>query len=72
MLISFKKSRESLICSLSIFSTIVHRAFEADMRLMAVGSRLGVVSFRERAQFGPIGLNDLQTTPDVYQVACEY
>jgi hypothetical protein len=37
-----KKPPESLvsILSLSTFSTIVHRAFEADMRLMAVGNML--------------------------------
>jgi hypothetical protein len=52
-----------MIFFLSTFWTIVHRAFEADMRLMAVGSRLCVVSFRELAQFGPISLNYLQTTP---------
>ena len=57
---------------LSTFSTIVHRAFEADMTLVAVGRRLYVVSFREYSQSGSISLIDLQTTPGVYQIACEY
>ena len=72
LLISFKKPRESLICILSTFLTIVHCAFEADMRLMAVGSRLCAVSFWERAQFGPTNLNYLRTAPEVYQVVCGY
>ena len=68
----FKQSLESLICFLSTFLTIVHRAFEEGMRLMAVGNRLCAVCFRERAQYGPINLNYLQKTPEVYQVVCEY
>ena len=67
LLISFKKPRESLICILSTFLTIVHCAFEADMRLMAVGSRLYVVSFWECEQFGPIVRDFLQAIPEVYQ-----
>jgi hypothetical protein len=57
---------------LSSFSTIVDRAFEADMRLMAVGSRLCVVSFWECEPFGHINRNYLQATPEVYQLVCEY
>ena len=44
---------------LSIFSTIVHHASEADMRLMAVGFRLWAVSLWQRTQIGPI--NPLST-----------
>jgi hypothetical protein len=61
-----------MISFLSSFLTIVHRAFETDMRLMAVGSRLCVVSFWECEQFGPINRDYLQAAPGVYQVVCEY
>jgi hypothetical protein len=42
------------------------------MRLMAVGSKLCVVSFWECEQFGPIDRDYLHATPEVYQAVREY